>query len=153
MMQSSVFLILWGLGFGVMVSGGVFTVFTAVGLIPRFADKTRTGGRINTYETCIILGALWGLIYSLYNPLATALLKPIRGTFFATIFVILYALATGMYVGCLALSIAEIFDAIPIMSSRFKLKRGIGIAIICFGIGKCIGSLYYWYHGIFKWKY
>ena len=30
------------LGFGLLSSGGVFTVFVTVGLVPRFADKTHT---------------------------------------------------------------------------------------------------------------
>ena len=29
-------------GFGLLSSGGVFTVFVTVGIIPRFADKTHT---------------------------------------------------------------------------------------------------------------
>ena len=42
-----------GLGFGIIVSGGVFTVLVAVGLVSRFAGKTHTGKYILLYESCI----------------------------------------------------------------------------------------------------
>ena len=37
-------------GFGLLSSGGVFTVFVTVGIVPRFADKTHTGYKIIWYE-------------------------------------------------------------------------------------------------------
>ena len=42
-------IILFGLAGGCVVAGGVFTVFTAVGLIPRFAEKTGSADHILLY--------------------------------------------------------------------------------------------------------
>ena len=51
---------------GVMVSGGVFTVLIAVGLIPRFADKSHTSNRIFLYEEMVVLGTITGSFLSVY---------------------------------------------------------------------------------------
>ena len=59
-------IILFGLAGGCVVAGGVFTVFTAVGLIPRFAEKTGSADHILLYENMLILGTLAGLITTVY---------------------------------------------------------------------------------------
>ena len=48
-------IILFGLAGGCVVAGGVFTVFTAVGLIPRFAEQTGSADHILLYENRLIL--------------------------------------------------------------------------------------------------
>ena len=53
-------------GFGLLSSGGVFTVFVTVGLVPRFADKTHTAHKIILYENSIVAGAIAGCIFSVY---------------------------------------------------------------------------------------
>ena len=59
-------IILFGLAGGCVVAGGVFTVFTAVGLIPRFAEQTGSADHILLYENMLILGTLAGLITTVY---------------------------------------------------------------------------------------
>ena len=44
MILSKLLLAIVGLGAGILVSAGVFTVLLSVGLVPRFAGKTHTGG-------------------------------------------------------------------------------------------------------------
>ena len=53
-------LIFSGISFGLLSSAGVFTVFSAVGLVPRFAGKTHSAKRIFLYENMIILGTIVG---------------------------------------------------------------------------------------------
>ena len=53
-------------GFGLLSSGGVFTVFVTVGLVPRFADKTHTARKIVLYENSIVAGAILGCLFSVY---------------------------------------------------------------------------------------
>ena len=48
-------IILFGLAGGCVVAGGVFTVFTAVGLIPRFAEQTGSADHILLYENMLIV--------------------------------------------------------------------------------------------------
>ena len=59
-------IILFGLAGGCVVAGGVFTVFTAVGLIPRFAEQTGSADHILLYENMLIFGTLVGLITTVY---------------------------------------------------------------------------------------
>lgn len=148
-------IILFGLAGGCVVAGGVFTVFTAVGLIPRFAEQTGSADHILLYENMLILGTLAGLITTVYYDTIAA---PVQNSIshgkvslglFLTI-LSLYGFFTGNYVGCLALSIAEIADALPIMARRFSMKRGIGIALLALAAGKLAGSLYYYFHALFE---
>jgi len=55
-----------GLAGGLSVASGVFTVFTAVGLVPRFAEHTGSGNHIMKYENAIILGCFAGNVFSLF---------------------------------------------------------------------------------------
>ena len=152
-------IILFGLAGGCVVAGGVFTVFT-VGLIPRFAEQTGSADHILLYENMLILGTLAGLITTVYYDTIAA---PVQNSIshgkvsiglFLTILqyciLSLYGFLTGNYVGCLALSIAEIADALPIMARRFSMKRGIGIALLALAAGKLAGSLYYYFHALFE---
>ena len=59
-----------GLGAGILVSAGVFTVLLSVGLVPRFAGKTHTGEKIFLYEEMIVLGTLTGCFWSVYSEIS-----------------------------------------------------------------------------------
>ena len=50
MILSKLLPVVVGLGAGILVSAGVFTVLLSVGLVPRFAGKTHTGKKIFLYE-------------------------------------------------------------------------------------------------------
>ena len=49
-----------GGSFGLLAAAGVFTVFVAVGMIPRFAGKTHTAKYIRIYEDMVISGTIIG---------------------------------------------------------------------------------------------
>ncbi len=53
----------------------------------------------------------------------------------------------GMFVGCLALAIAEMLDSIPIFARRVSYRHGLGLAVLAVAIGKLLGSLYYFWQG------
>lgn len=128
-------MILIGISAGFLVAGGLFTVLFTVGLIPRFAGKTRTGSHVKIYETAVILGSIfWNLvtIYDISIPLGWLLLG-------------LYGFFSGIFVGCLALAIAEMLNGLPIFARRINFRRGLGIAILFLAIGKGIGNLIYFY--------
>ena len=61
-----------------------------------------------------------------------------------------YGLFAGIFVGCLAIAIAEMLDSIPIFARRSRFRHGIGIAILCMALGKTLGSLFYFYNQLFK---
>ena len=58
---------------------------------------------------------------------------------------------TGIYVGTLAVSIAEMLDAIPIMVHRIDVKRGVSLVVAGLAVGKLVGSLFYYWNGVYAW--
>ena len=63
------------------------------------------------------------------------------------VFLGIAGLFIGMFVGCLALAIAEMLDSIPIFARRVSYRHGLGIAVLAVAIGKLLGSLYYFWQG------
>lgn len=120
-------------GSGIIISGAVFAFIAIIGVVPRLAQKTRTETKIKFYEEAIIFGGIFGTLTMLFN-----LHIPI-GTFFATI----YALCIGIFFGCLAVSLAEILNVIPILTRRGNIKKGLKYFITAIAIGKLVGALLY----------
>jgi stage V sporulation protein AB len=58
---------------------------------------------------------------------------------------LMYGLFGGMFIGCLALSIAEMLDSIPIFARRISFRHGIGLVVLSVALGKLGGSLYYFW--------
>lgn len=136
-----------GLCAGLSVASGVFTVFTAVGLVPRFAEHTRSGNRIMLYENMIILGCFLGNLFSLFGRFFGLSLQGV----WAWILLGASGLFVGIYVGTLAISIAEMLDAIPIMAHRIDVKRGVSLLVTGLAAGKLLGSLFYYMTGVYGW--
>lgn len=163
------FMILYGVTSGLLVSAGVFTVLLAVGLVPRFAGKTHTADKILLYESGILWGAVLGGFVSVipvfentggwlrttigelpesygFSPEVTRIL--LDGADVAGIlFLILAGFFMGMFVGCLALAIAEMLNSIPIFARRIGFRHGLGIAVLFVALGKLAGSLFYFWSG------
>ena len=149
------FLIVCGASFGALAAAGVFTVLVAVGLVPRFAGRTHTGGKVVLYEEMIIAGTTVGGLVSVFtrychlgNRLLQAGVSPHIIQIIATLFLIVFGLFAGMFIGCLALAIAEMLDSIPIFSRRIGFRHGLGIAICAMAAGKFCGSLFYFIYEI-----
>ncbi|MFA9464254.1 MAG: stage V sporulation protein AB [Velocimicrobium sp.] len=121
-----------GLSGGFIVGAGVFAFITMIGIFPRLADRTNTASRIKLYETAIIWGGSIGNVIIIFN-LNCHLGTPILS---------LFGLFSGIYVGCLAMALAEELKVIPIFVQRAKLKYGIVIVILAIALGKGIGTLY-----------
>ena len=138
-------------GFGLLSSGGVFTVFVTVGLVPRFADKTHTATKIVLYENCIVAGAVLGCIFSVYGDFFTekfgkAALSTIPDWgLWGNLILAVFGIFAGMFVGCFAIAIAEMLNTIPIFTRRISLGKGVGIVMLCLALGKTVGSLIYFY--------
>ena len=148
-----IFLIVLGASYGLLAAAGVFTVLVAVGLVPRFAGKTHTGKKVVLYEEMVIFGTLFGGVLSVFArycqigawlqerfPAQTEILLG-AGSGFQAIF----GIFAGMFIGCLALAIAEMLDSIPIFARRISFRHGLGFAILGMAAGKLCGSLvYFW---------
>lgn len=162
---SLVFLAVYGVSAGLLVSAGVFTVLIAVGMAPRFVGKTHTAKKVFLYEGCIVWGACLGTLFSVISALGNTggfLREKLSAGGSAGGFSILTAmdkagevylgiagLFGGMFVGCLALAIAEMLNSIPIFARRTSYRHGLGIAVLAVALGKTLGSLYYFWRGGF----
>lgn len=151
--MKSLFLIILGTSYGLLAAAGVFTVLVAVGLVPRFAGKTHTAKKVILYEEMIIFGTVSGALVSIFPEYAQFAafwqqrlpqhmrLWNVLGTGAEAVF----GLFSGMFIGCLALAIAEMLDSIPILSRRISFRHGMGLAILSMAAGKLCGSLlYFW---------
>ncbi len=137
-----------GLGFGIMVAAGVFTVLFVVGLIPRFACKTNTAKHEILYEEFIIAGTMCGCIASIYDfpyKLGTTMLglSPVLYNVLTSLLLSVIGIFTGIFIGCLALAIAELLDSVPIFARRAKLHGGFEIIVTGIALGKLIGAIIY----------
>lgn len=150
-----------GVSSGLIVSAGVFTVLISVGLIPRFAGKMHVARKIFVLEEMVVLGTLaggffsifsdWGMVgafvrnHELFGAKATQGLWNLIGT----VFLIVFGLFAGIFVGCLALAIAEMLNTIPVFARRIGFRHGLGIAILAVALGKLLGSLIYFTQQIY----
>lgn len=132
-MVSDVILIILGFGSGSVVAAAVFAFIVALGIVPRMAQRTKTHKWARLYEDTILLGGIFGtstMFLDFKIPLPPFLMGG-------------YALATGMFVGILAIAVAEVLNAMPIFLKRARLKHGISFMLMAFACGKVFGSLLY----------
>ncbi|MBQ8597612.1 MAG: stage V sporulation protein AB [Lachnospiraceae bacterium] len=160
MFLKQIFLGVCGLSFGLLSSAGVFTVLASVGLIPRFAGKMHVARKVFSLEEAVVFGTVIGGLVSVFEQYFDVgkwvLEKQIFGggtelvwKWIGASFLILGGFFAGMFVGCLALAIAEMLDSVPIFSRRIKFRHGLGVAILAVALGKLAGSLIYFAKGIF----
>lgn len=151
MIGKGFFLAFLGTSYGLLSAAGVFTVLVAVGLVPRFAGKTHTAKKVFLFEEMVIFGTLAGCVVTVFPeycqfgafwqqhfPQYIRLWEGIGSCFQAV-----FGLFSGMFIGCLALAIAEMLDSIPIFARRISFRHGIGLAILSMALGKLCGSLFY----------
>lgn len=139
-----------GASFGLLAAAGVFTVLVAVGLIPRFAGKTHTAKHVLFYEETVIAGTVLGglaSVFERYCHIGDWLLRQGISHRFIQIagssFMVIFGIFAGMFIGCLALAIAEMLDSIPIFARRVGFRHGLGVAILAMAAGKLAGSIFY----------
>ena len=129
-----VFLGFIGFTSGLAVSAGVFAFAVTLGIVPRFAGKTHTVRYVISYENAILLGGIFGTLLSIFElriPLGIGLIIP-------------FGLSVGIYNGCLAVALAEILNAFPIMFRRTGMKLGQSWVLYAMAFGKMVGALYFY---------
>lgn len=145
--MKTILFLLCGTSFGMLVSSGVLTVLVSVGLIPRFAQKTKTASKICLYENMVILGTIFGCIVTVfYTFLKIQFDVGLPGLIFLGIF----GLFGGMFEGCVALAIAEMLDSIPIFTRRAGFHQGMRIFVAAVSLGKVTGSLFYFINSMYQ---
>ena len=144
-------LALIGCSYGLLAAAGIFTVLIAVGLLPRFAGETHTANRVLLYEEMVIFGTIVGGFCSIFTEYSQigAMLRlafPARRALWDACgegILAVIGVFVGMFVGSLALAIAEMLDSIPIFTRRISFHHGIGLAVLAIAAGKLCGALLY----------
>ena len=134
------------------MSAGVFTVLFVVGLIPRFAGRTDTARCELFYEECLVFGAILadGLsIYPIRGSLGELTAQMAHANVLLTAILVLIGTFAGIFVGSLAMAIAEMLDSIPIFTRRVGFRHGLGIVVLAMALGKMTGSFVYFWKQIF----
>ncbi len=128
-------LILIGFGSGLVIAGAVFAFIAVIGIVPRLADKTGTTRYIKIYEEAIIAGGILGCVIMLADPYLPV----------GRVAVIIYSLLVGIFYGCLAVSLAEVLDVIPVLARRVRVRQGLKWFVAAIALGKLAGSLLYYF--------
>lgn len=150
-MWKTILLAFMGISYGMLSAAGVFTVLVAIGLVPRFAGRTHTARKVFLYEEMVIFGTIFGCVLSVFEKYCHVggFLQE-NFTEYTGLWVVLaqavqviFGFFSGMFVGCLALAIAEMLDSIPIFTRRISFRHGIGLVVLTMAAAKVCGSLFY----------
>ena len=121
-----------GLAGGVGVAAGIYAFIVMLQIIQRFSNRTGTAKYITFYEDCVMFGGILGNMVSVFE-------FPIP---LGPVFLCFYGTCTGIFVGCLAIALAEVIDVIPAVSRRIGIRSGVPFLVLCIGLGKGIGAVY-----------
>ena len=122
-----------GFSSGLVIASAVCAFITAIGMVPRLAQKTGTENNAKIYESAIAIGGLLGAVSGIVNPYL-----PI-----GSLAVTAIGFAVGIFHGVLAMSLAEVLNVIPILTRRARLQQGMFFFILAIAMGKLCGSLLY----------
>lgn len=126
-----------GLAAGGMVAAGTFAFIVMIGVFTRLASRTHTAQYASLYENAVVLGGSLGnivFIYQIQLPLYQV------GTIF-------FGLFSGIFVGCLAVALAEVLKVFPVLVRRVGLIEGLPIVMLCVALGKLVGSMLQFFMG------
>lgn len=136
------FLAFFGLAAGGIIAAGIFAFLAIIGVFPRLIGKTKTKEHILLYETLIVLGGTFGNLLDIYEfPL-------LSGGWFSLLLLAVFGAASGIFVGCLVMSLAETLNTIPVIARRIHLAVGLQYIILSIAAGKLTGALFYFWNGI-----
>lgn len=121
-----------GLAGGFTVAAALYSFIAKVGVLTRLATRTKTAARVMLYEDMVTLGATLGNFFYLW---------PVRLPL-GNVILIVSGIFMGIFVGCLAIALAEVLNVIPTFSRRTRLKKGLVLMLCSMGAGKLIGTLF-----------
>ena len=143
MFLKSIFMIFVGLASGIGVAAGTFAFLIVIRVIPRMVQKARLEHKVIYIENIVFRGIMFGTVLSLFS-WKKKWLFTILGKTLLTIF----GMSAGIFVGCLAVTLAEILDTFPIFFRRIHLKEEFGeVLLFVMALGKMIGSLFFFFTG------
>lgn len=125
-----------GISAGFTVAGGFVALITLLGVIPKLASATKTASQAITYENALIVGIIfWNIVYLYQIPLP-----------FGNVLMAFFGIFSGVFVGAMAVALAEIINTFPIFFRRISLRKGAPCLVYSLAIGKGIGAILqvYW---------
>lgn len=132
-----------GFGGGIGVAAGTFAFLLVIRVIPRMVQKAKLEHKVIYVENIVFRGIMFGTVLSLFS-WRKKWIFDLLGRTVLTIF----GISSGMFVGCLAVALAEILDTFPIFFRRLDLKEHYGeLFLFIMAIGKMAGSLFYFLTG------
>ena len=137
-----IFLAVVAFAWGVAISAGTFAFLLVIGVIPRMIKKCKIGDRIMIVENTIILGVLTGVVFSVIDWNAAF---PVN--WLAHLLLVMYGLAAGIFVGSIAVALAEILNTFPILFRRLHINRGLQAVMTAMALGKMTGAFFYFFFG------
>lgn len=121
-----------GLSAGFIIAAGIYSFIAMVGVLTRLATRTNTAARVMLYEDMVTLGAAVGnclYLWSVSLPFSKVILAGV-------------GICTGIFIGCLAIALAEVLNVIPTFARRIHLKKGLAVILCFMGAGKLFGTLF-----------
>ncbi|MCD8380753.1 MAG: stage V sporulation protein AB [Lachnospiraceae bacterium] len=143
-MLSKVLIMLVGFSAGALTSCGVTGVLMAVGLTPRFIGRVHEARHIYLFESMIIWGSAAGGVLGVYYDALAGIL----GTRPGRLLQVFYGFFAGIFVGSLAIAIAEMLEVFPVFTRRMRLERGLPYVLLAAAFGKSVGAFLYFYFGM-----
>lgn len=143
MFLKSLFMIFVGLSSGIGVAAGTFAFLIVIRVIPRMIQKAKLEHKVIYIENIVFRGVMFGTILSLFSWKKKWLFE-LLGKTLLTIF----GMSAGIFIGCLAVALAEILDTFPIFFRRIHLKDEFGeVLLFVMALGKMLGSLFFFLTG------
>ena len=128
------FLAFCGLVSGGAIAAGTFAFVMIIGVVPRLIGKCHRAAGTMCFENAIIWGAVIGCATSMFPQI------PIP---FGRLMLLVFGISAGIFVGCIAIALAEILDTFPILFRRMNVKKGLFWVVLSIAIGKMCGSFYF----------
>ena len=132
-MWQQIFLIFVGLSSGIIIAGGVVGLMIGLSIVPRYAGITHTADHMLLYEDMTFLGIVLGNLFCLFQPSLPL----------GNIFLILYGIFSGIFLGSWILALAEVADVFPVFCRRIHLTRGLPVIIIAIAAGNLQDASYF----------
>lgn len=130
-LQNIIFAVI-GFSGGIAVAGGTFALITILGIVPRLTGGLKIGCDIYKMETAIALGGTIGSLITVYK----------FNVRIGMVGMVIGAVLAGMFVGALAMSLAESLKVVPVLFKRMNLQIGLPVIVIMIALGKGLGTFY-----------
>ena len=105
-----------GLAAGGAVAAGTFAFIIVIGVVPRMIAKCSLAKHTVLFENMIVLGGIMGNLVSVFTDIPIPVGHWI---------LVLFGFCAGIFVGCIAVALAEILNTFPILFRRFQIKEGL----------------------------